>query len=129
APFTRLGIHPGMAATYLLPEVAGLPLAREMLFTGRTVTGAEAAAAGLVNRAVAREDVVEEAMSAARAIAERAPLATRLTRAALADGGQRSLEAALRWEALAQPVTMASADLVEGLAALREKRAPNFTGR
>jgi enoyl-CoA hydratase len=129
APFTRLGIHPGMAATYLLPEAAGLPLAREMLFTGRTVTGAEAAAAGLVNRAVARENVVEEAMGAARAIAERAPLATRLTKAALADGGQPSLEAALRWEALAQPVTMASADLVEGLAALREKRTPNFTGR
>jgi enoyl-CoA hydratase/carnithine racemase len=126
APFTRLGIHPGMAATYLLPEVGGLPLAREMLFTGRTVTGAEAESYGLVNRAVPREDVLDEALGVAAAIAERAPVATRLTKAALTGGGPQNMEEALRWEALAQPVTMASGDLLEGLAALREKRAPKF---
>ena len=129
APFTRLGMHPGMAATYLLPDVAGLPLAREMLFTGRAVTGAEAAPSGLVNRAMPREEVLEEALSVAARIAENAPAATRLTKAALAGGGPRSVEEALRWESLAQPVTMASADLAEGLAAQREKRAPRFTGR
>jgi enoyl-CoA hydratase/carnithine racemase len=129
APFTRLGIHPGMAATYLLPEVAGVPLAREMLLTGRVVTGTEAAAYGLVNRSVPREEVLDEALRAAAAIAERAPVATRLTKAALADGGPPSLEAALRWESLAQPVTMASADLTEGIAAQRERRSPRFTGR
>ncbi|WP_329241365.1 enoyl-CoA hydratase-related protein [Actinoallomurus sp. NBC_01490] len=129
APFTRLGIHPGMAATYLLPEAGGLPLAREMLFTGRVVTGEEAAAHGLVNRAVPREDVLGVALEIAGRIAEAAPVATRLTKAALADGGQPSLEAALRWESLAQPVTMASEDLAEGIAAQREKRTPRFTGR
>ncbi len=129
APFTRLGIHPGMAATYLLPEVAGLPLAREMLFTGRAVTGTEAAAYGLVNRAVPREDVLEEALGVAAEIARQAPVATRLTKAALADGGPPSIEAALRWESLAQPVTMATADLAEGIAAQRERRTPRFTGR
>jgi enoyl-CoA hydratase/carnithine racemase len=123
-PFTKLGIHPGMAATYLLPEAGGLPLAREMLFTGRTVTGAEAERYGLVNRAV--PNVLDEALRAAAEIAEKAPVATRLTKAALADGGPPSLETALRWESLAQPVTMASGDLVEGLAALKEKRAPKF---
>jgi enoyl-CoA hydratase/carnithine racemase len=128
APFTRLGIHPGMAATYLLPEAGGLPLAREMLFAGRVVTGADAATHGLVNRAMPRENVLDEALAVAAEIAERAPVATRLTKVALAGGGQPSLEAALRWESLAQPVTMASDDLVEGIAALREKRAPRFTG-
>ena len=48
-PFTALGMHPGMATTYLLPEVAGLAVARELLLTGRIVTGAEAAASGLVD--------------------------------------------------------------------------------
>jgi enoyl-CoA hydratase len=128
APFTRLGIHPGMASTYLLPDVAGLPLAREMLLTGRVVTGVQAEAYGLVNRSVPREDVLEEALGVAAEIAARAPVATRLAKAALADGGPPSLEAALRWESLAQPVTMATADLTEGLAAQREKRAPRFTG-
>ena len=57
-PFTALGMHAGMATTYLLPEVAGLAVAREMLLTGRVVTGAEAAGLGLVNRAVPREEVL-----------------------------------------------------------------------
>jgi enoyl-CoA hydratase/carnithine racemase len=39
------------------------------------------------------------------------------------------VEAALRWEALAQPVTMASRDMLEGLTAQVEKRRPDFTGR
>lgn len=129
APFTRLGLHPGMAATHLLPDVAGVPLAREMLLTGRAVTGAQAESSGLVNRAVPRGDVLDEALGVAAEIAERAPIATRLTKAALAGGGPRNVEEALRWESLAQPVTMVSPDLSEGLAAQREKRAPRFTGR
>src|SRR5918993_3799516 len=50
APFTALGIHPGMATTWLLPEVVGLAAARDLLPTGRAVTGADAGAFGLGNR-------------------------------------------------------------------------------
>jgi enoyl-CoA hydratase len=128
APFTALGLHPGMATTWLLPEVAGLPLAREMLFTGRAVTGAQAESYGLVNRAVPRELVLQEALEAAGRIAAQAPIATRLTKVALAGGGHPDLDAALRWESLAQAVTMASKDMLEGLAAQRDKRRPEFTG-
>lgn len=128
APFTALGVHPGMAATWLLPEVAGLPLAREMLFTGRGVTGAEAERHGMVNRAVPRDEVLDEALAAAEQVAAQAPIATRLTKVALADGGHPDMDAALRWESLAQPVTMASKDMLEGLAARRERRSPRFTG-
>src|SRR3954466_7860957 len=52
APFTALGMHPGMASTYLLAEVGGLALAREMLLTGCALSGREAAARGLVNAAL-----------------------------------------------------------------------------
>ncbi len=128
APFTALGLHPGMAATWLLPEVAGLPLARELLLTGRVLTGAEAAAHGLVNAAVPRERVLDEALAVAERVAAQAPVATRLTKVALAGGGHPDMESALRWESLAQPVTMATSDMAEGLAAQREKRAPRFTG-
>ena len=127
-PFTSLGMHPGMATTYLLPEVAGLAVARELLLTGRIVTGAEAAASGLVTRAVPRADVLSTALAAADAVAAAAPVATRLTKRALHGGGHASFEAALEWEALAQPVTLATADLQEGLRAQREKRPPRFTG-
>jgi len=127
-PFTALGMHPGMATTWLLPQVAGLPVARELLLTGRMVTGTEAAAMGLVNRAVAAGAVLDEALSVAAAVAATAPVASRLTKRALASGGHASFEAALEWEALAQPVTLATADLQEGLAAQRERRTPRFTG-
>ncbi|WP_344578569.1 enoyl-CoA hydratase/isomerase family protein [Nonomuraea roseoviolacea] len=127
APFTSLGLHPGMAATHLLPARAGVALAREMLLTGRAISGREAEIKGLVNRSFPRADLMTEVSAVAGEIIRNAPVATRLTKVALA-AGHADLEAALRWEALAQPVTMASADLMEGLAARRERRVPKFTG-
>lgn len=127
-PFTSLGMHPGMASTWLLPQAVGLPVARELLLTGRMVTGTEAAAMGLVNQAVPAVEVLPAALRAAEAVAAAAPVATRLTKRALAEG-HASYAAALEWEALAQPVTLATADLQEGLAAQRERRTPRFTGR
>lgn len=126
APFARLGMHPGMAATYLLPEVVGLARARDLLLTGRRVTAEEALDIGLVNGVA--DDVLAHALDVARGIADSAPIAVRLTKAALAYAGHHSIDAALDWEGLAQPVTMASADLREGLAAQAERRAPRFTG-
>ena len=66
-------------------------MARELLLTGRIVTGAEAAAMGLVNRAFPAGEVLDEALSVAGAVAATAPVATRLTKAALASGGPREL--------------------------------------
>jgi len=127
-PFTALGIHAGMATTWLLPEVAGPAVARELLLTGRVVTGEEAVAMGLINRVFPGDGLLHAALAVARSIAAKAPIATRLTTVALRDG-HRSMAEALRWEALAQPVTMATEDLAEGLAAQRERRPPNFEGR
>ncbi len=128
-PFTSLGIHPGMASTYLLPEVTGLAVAREMLLTGRVLAGPDAVAAGLVNQIFPAERLRAEVLEIASTIATRAPIATRLTRQALADGGHASFEAALKWEAVAQPLTMATQDLLEGIAAARQRRSPKFTGQ
>ena len=84
---------------------------------------------GLVNRALPADEVLDEALRVADEVAATAPLASRLTKRALAGGGPASFEAALEWEALAQPVTLASEDLQEGLRAARERRPPRFTGR
>lgn len=128
-PFTALGMHPGMAATYLLPQVAGLALAREMLLAGRVVTGADGVASGLVNQAFPRDRLFAEALAVARIIADTAPVAARLTKRALAGDGPRSFETALQWEAVAQPVTLATDDLQEGVRARRDRRPPRFTGQ
>ena len=68
----------------------------------------------------------EEVLEAAVGIAATAPIASRLTKLALADGAP-DLETGLQWEALAQPVTLATADLQEGIRAAG-KRPPSFTG-
>lgn len=129
APFTALGLHPGMAATWLLPEVVGLARARELLFTGRAVEAAEAAAMGLVNAVVPAESLLDEVLAVAGTVAAQAPVAVRLTTQALRAGGPASYEDALAWEGLAQPVTLVTDDLREGIAAARERRPPRFTGR
>ena len=59
----------------------------------------------------------------------RRPIATRLTKLALRDGGHADLESALQWEAMAQPITLATEDLQEGIRASQEKRPPEFRGR
>ncbi len=129
APFVRLGMHPGMAATHLLPEVVGAAHARDLLLTGRIVDADEALRLGLVSRVLAPETFLDEVLATAAQVAATAPIASRLTKLALADGGHRDVEACLQWEALAQPVTLATEDLQEGIRAAGEKRAPVFRGR
>jgi enoyl-CoA hydratase/carnithine racemase len=127
-PFSALGMHAGMAATWLLPDAAGLGVARELLLTGRVVTGAEAAQLGVVNRAFPAHDFARQVDAIAGSVAANAPIPTRLTKVALASGGHTDFDSALQWEALAQPITLATADLHEGLAAQRDKRKPQFRG-
>jgi len=128
-PFVKLGMHPGMAATWSLPEVVGPAAARDLLLTGRLVGADEALRLGLVSRVIDDATFLDEVLAVAAAVAATAPIATRLTKLALADGGHATYDAALQWEALAQPVTLATEDLQEGIRAAREKRAPAFRGR
>ena len=128
APFAALGMHPGMAASYLLPEAVGLPRAREMLYTGRIYGADEAVEIGLINGVIAAESLLSDVIATAEKVAAMAPVAVRLTKAALRHG-PRSYAEAVEWEALAQPITMATADMREGLAAQGERRKPGFEGR
>jgi len=126
APFTQLGTTGGMAVSWLLPEAVGMPRAREMLYTGRVVSAEEALAWGLVSET--SDDVVTRALEVAAGVAGAAPIATRLTKAGLAQGSRGGFELAVQWEALAQPVTMATADIHKGIKARREHSTPTFEG-
>ena len=128
APFVKLGMNPGMAATYLLPNAVGEANARELLLTGRTVEAEEALRLGLVSRVFAAEEFPARVDEIAGGIAATAPIPSRYTKVALRDGGHQDFESCVQWEALAQPVTLATKDLQEGISAAREKRAPQFRG-
>jgi enoyl-CoA hydratase len=128
-PFARLGMHAGMATTFLLPEIVGPAAARELLLTGRVVDAEEMLRLGLCSAVYDDATLFEQTLERAREVATGAPVPQRLHKVALANGGHASYAAALEWEALAQPVTLATDDLQEGLRSRADKRPPVFTGR
>jgi enoyl-CoA hydratase/carnithine racemase len=129
APFVRLGMNPGMASTFLLPNVVGPAAARELLLTGRAVSAEEALRLGMVSRVFADDVFEAEVAAIADQIAATAPIPSRYTKVSLREGGHTDLESAIQWEALAQPITLATADLQEGVRAAGEKRRPEFRGQ
>jgi enoyl-CoA hydratase/carnithine racemase len=129
ANFVRLGLHPGMATTYILPHLLGLPRAVELLLTGRIISGVEAAELGLVNYAVDADQVMEKARELASEIAACAPLAVRWTKHSVYRGIDWDPRRAAELEAHAQSRTLETEDVREGIQALLERRDPTFRGR
>lgn len=128
ANFCRLGLAPGLGISYVLPRVVGASRAAELLFTGRLLTGAEAAAIGLVSEALEAAAVLPRAHEMAGAIAASAPIAVRATKRALYDGLGWDVRRAAWREAFVQAETLQTADFAEGVAALLDKREPRFRG-
>jgi enoyl-CoA hydratase/carnithine racemase len=129
ANFARLGLHTGMAISYLLPRIVGVPQAADLLFAGRIVDGTEAARLGLAHCAVDPDQVAGEARRRAEAIAGCAPLAVRLIKRSFYRGLDWDPRAAAEREAWAQSATFRTEDAREGIRALLEKRPPHFQGR
>lgn len=129
ANFVRLGLHPGMANTWLLPRLMGVPNAVELLLTGRLVDGAEAARRGLVHYALPEAEVLAKARALAAEIASAAPLAVRWTKRTLYEGLAWDPKSAARREAALQSRSFETEDFREGVAALLERREPRFRGR
>lgn len=127
--FVRIGIHPGMMATALLARAVSHTWAAELLYTGRIVTGAEGVHMGLVNRAVEASQVQSEARVLAEQVAANAPIALRYVKQGLRLAFDQLAQQSSAWEGFAQPVTMATDDVQEGLRAVKERRPPEFHGR
>lgn len=125
APFNRVGLMPDFGMLWSLPLRIGLGRARDLMLLGDVIEAEEAARIGLVDRLVAPGAALAEARSRAARLAGGAPVATALTKAALA----RGLEAVLAEELTGQVLLMSTADHEEGRAAFFEKRTPRFVGR
>jgi enoyl-CoA hydratase len=128
-PETGLGIIPGAGGTQRLARAVGKSLAMDMVLTGRLLTAAEAHAAGLVARVVAREAWLDEARRVALQIAARAPVAQRLAAESVDRAFETTLDAGLDYERKALYVALASEDAREGLSAFSEKRSPRWRSR
>ena len=98
-PETEVGLTITTAGTKLLSQIVGLGKAKELVFTGDFIDAREALRIGLVNRVVAAEILLDEALAMARKIGEKSPLALKLSRIAIDQGLHSSFEQTLELEA------------------------------
>lgn len=126
---TRLAIIPGGGGTQRLPRLVGLAVAKDLILTGRRVGAEEALRLGLVNRVASGDDVVAAALELAEQVAAGGPIALAAAKAAMQEGMELGLDEALECEYRHYQRTIPTQDRLEGLAAFREKRKPNYIGK
>ena len=125
----KVGLLPDEGGAWLFPRAMGLDRALKMSLLNEIYSAAQAADLGLVTEVVADDELEERALEVCRTLAGKAPLAVRLTKMMMAKAMETSLEASLIDAQMAVMITNPSADVREGIAAVREKRTPTFSGR
>ena len=130
-PETGLAIIPGAGGTQRLPRIIGLPLAKEMIFTGSRLSGLECLEIGLVNHTEADyEKAMAKAMEIATIIGgEKGPVAIRAAKQAINYGINMDISSGLQIEEACYAKTIPTEDRLEGLLAFSEKRKPVYKGR
>ena len=126
--FVKVGIVPGDGGCWLLPRVVGASKAAELALTGDSIDAAEALRIGLVSQVVAPDDLLPAALALATRIAANPPQVLRWTKQLLRSAQTQTLDQALADAGRLQGLAHHTADHVEALAAIAEKRAPQFTG-
>jgi enoyl-CoA hydratase/carnithine racemase len=120
----RWGLIPDMTGSQVLPGLVGRDVAKELTFTGRTVTGEEAYRLGLATRV--SDDPIGAARALAREIAGKSPSAIRAAKALLNLAGHVALDEGLRAEQEAQRRLIGSADQREAILSSLEQRPPRW---
>ena len=126
-PEVNLGIIPGWGGTQRLARVCGVGVAKELIFTGRTLDAEEALRIGLVNDV--HDPVLDKAREVATLLAAKSPIALRLMKelANRALGGNHSENLDAEGQTFGE--IFSSEDAREGMTAFVEKRDPKFVGR
>ncbi|XP_047645037.1 enoyl-CoA hydratase domain-containing protein 2, mitochondrial isoform X4 [Phacochoerus africanus] len=118
--------------TQRLPRCLGVALAKELIFTGRRLSGMQAQALGLVNHAVAQNEegnaAYHRALALAQEILPQAPIAVRLGKLAIDRGIEVDIASGMAIEGICYAQNIPTRDRLEGMAAFREKRTPKFVG-
>ena len=126
--FVKVGLIPGDGGAYYLNRAIGLAKSLELTLTGRVIDSAEAERLGIISRVVPDETLLETAQQLAHEIAQNAPVAVQLTKAATYQSLNLSAEGALQIAASFQGIAQNTRDHLEGVNAILEKRPPNFKG-
>jgi len=128
-PETSLAIIPGAGGTQRLPRFIGAARAKELIFTGRRIDAQTAHDYGLVQHVVPGGGAVGKALEIAREIASNGPLAIRAAKSAVLRGiDAPTLNEGMGIERTYYQTIIPTEDRLEGLAAFREKRKPEYKG-
>jgi 2-(1,2-epoxy-1,2-dihydrophenyl)acetyl-CoA isomerase len=127
--FAMVGLIPDAGGTWWLPRLVGPKRALALMLTAERIPADEAERLGLVYKVFDDAVFAAETAALARRLADGPALAYRLMKRAVAEGLESSLDAQLAVEAELQHKAGLSEDFAEGVAAFREKRAPQFKGR
>lgn len=127
--FARLGLVPDTGAFFLLPRRVGVARAKELVFTARRFSAAEAKEYGIVSEVLPDDELMPAATAFAQQLASGPTIALGLAKRLLDQSLLVSPEDMAELEAYAQSVAQSTSDHQEGLAAFAERRDPQFTGR
>ncbi|MCA9523371.1 MAG: enoyl-CoA hydratase/isomerase family protein [Myxococcales bacterium] len=127
--FAKLGLHPGMGATYLLSRTVGYARAAELFFSGELFSAERALALGLVNRVFGDDELSDGVLAWARGVASGSLPVIRATKETLRAALHTDFEALLDREGREQASNFTTRDFQEGIRAVFEKRAPTFEDR
>jgi enoyl-CoA hydratase len=125
---TTVGVIPGAGGTQRLPRLIGMGRAKELIFTGRSITASEALEIGLIDRVFPQKKLLEEAFNIATQIARNSPIAIEQAKYAMDRGLEVDIYKGFGIETRAYRIAVSSQDRIEGLHAFRDKRAPRFRG-
>ena len=126
---TRVAMVPDAGVSVTLTQLVGFRKAMQILLLNPTITAPEALAMGLITQVVPDDQLFDAALALARQLATGAPAALAATKRLLWSGIGQGVEACMPEENRTQAQLCGMSDALEGLAAVIDKRAPNFTGR
>lgn len=129
ANFARIGLAPGMGGTYLVTRLAGAVNASEILLTGNLFDADKALQYGLLNSVCTPENLMQKTFERANEIAANGPIAVQIIKKGIQEAQNKTLSQMFDYDSKAQASCFATADLKEGIAAVRAKRSPQFVGK
>ena len=126
-PEVGLGITPGFGGTQRLARLVGMGRAKELIFTCDNINAEEAYRIGLVNKVVAKEELMSTAKDMAKKIISKGSYAVSIAKAAINNGYDMDIQNAVEMEANLFGITCSTHDKKEGMTAFLERRAADLT--